>query len=220
MPDSSSQWPVYLTISKACHFLGVSETTLRQWTDEGKVKAFVTPGGHRRYSESDLKELLRGQHHAHGLKDLVSQIESAAPKQREISNQYLRSADWYVRLDERSRELMKQRGKALLALIVQYVARPVGQPDTLASARRWGHDYGAKLAELGLSLTEALEAFVLHRAPVLDAAVELLKDKEPVNRRTLTSIPKINSFVDQTLLALVQGHQSYTGGRERPTINR
>ena len=47
-----------LTIGEACQVLGVSEVTLRQWTDEGKVKAFITPGGHRRYPEAELKQLL------------------------------------------------------------------------------------------------------------------------------------------------------------------
>ena len=47
-----------LSISEASSLLGVNEATLRQWTDEGKIKAFITPGGHRRYSESELRRLL------------------------------------------------------------------------------------------------------------------------------------------------------------------
>ncbi len=46
-----------LNISEASRILGVSEAALRQWTGEGKIKAFVTPSGHRRYSQADLKKL-------------------------------------------------------------------------------------------------------------------------------------------------------------------
>jgi excisionase family DNA binding protein len=48
-----------VSISEASHLLGVNEATLRQWTDEGKLKAFITPGGHRRYYRADLKKFTR-----------------------------------------------------------------------------------------------------------------------------------------------------------------
>ena len=50
-----------LSISEASQLLGVSEGALRQWTDEGKIKAFITPGGHRRYARAELKKLM-GSH--------------------------------------------------------------------------------------------------------------------------------------------------------------
>ena len=45
---------VWMTVSEAARYLGVSEPTLRKWTDEGMVSAFRTPGGHRRYREEEL----------------------------------------------------------------------------------------------------------------------------------------------------------------------
>ncbi len=42
-----------LSISEASRMLGIREATLRQWTDAGKIRAFVTPGGHRRYSKNE-----------------------------------------------------------------------------------------------------------------------------------------------------------------------
>jgi excisionase family DNA binding protein len=44
-----------LTIKDACRYLGVSEPTLRKWTDRGDVLAFRTPGGHRRYLVEELE---------------------------------------------------------------------------------------------------------------------------------------------------------------------
>jgi len=43
-------------ISKICD---VYPTTVANWIDEGKLKAFTTPGGHRRVSADDLKEFLK-----------------------------------------------------------------------------------------------------------------------------------------------------------------
>src|SRR5688572_6614595 len=48
----------WLTIHEACAFLGVDQSTLRRWSDTGKVPVFRTPGGHRRYAEADLRALV------------------------------------------------------------------------------------------------------------------------------------------------------------------
>ncbi|MDQ3413235.1 MAG: helix-turn-helix domain-containing protein, partial [Chloroflexota bacterium] len=49
------QW---LSIHDACVLLGVDPSTLRRWSDSGKVPVFRTPGGHRRYVEADLRRLI------------------------------------------------------------------------------------------------------------------------------------------------------------------
>jgi len=49
---AGAQW---FTVGEAARFIGVSEPTLRKWTDTGKIAAFRTPGGHRRYLRSELE---------------------------------------------------------------------------------------------------------------------------------------------------------------------
>lgn len=50
-------WP----ISQAAQYLGISEATLRRWHEDGSFKAtFVSPGGHRYYSLSDLEKKTKG----------------------------------------------------------------------------------------------------------------------------------------------------------------
>src|SRR5215210_1925642 len=48
----------WLTIDAACRLLGVDHSTLRRWSDAGRIKVFVTPGGHRRYDEADVRALI------------------------------------------------------------------------------------------------------------------------------------------------------------------
>ena len=50
-----SEW---LTLGQAARFLGVAQSTIRKWSDNGQVPAFYTPGGHRRYRRSDLETFL------------------------------------------------------------------------------------------------------------------------------------------------------------------
>ena len=46
--------PDWLTLGQAAQFLGVAQSTIRKWSDVGRVPAFYTPGGHRRYRRDDL----------------------------------------------------------------------------------------------------------------------------------------------------------------------
>src|SRR5688572_2840295 len=50
--------PEWLTLGQAAKYLGVAQSTMRKWSDVGRVSAFYTPGGHRRYRRSDLDQFL------------------------------------------------------------------------------------------------------------------------------------------------------------------
>src|ERR671922_213642 len=48
----------WLTLGQAAKFLGVAQSTIRKWSDQGRLPAFYTPGGHRRYRRADLDAFL------------------------------------------------------------------------------------------------------------------------------------------------------------------
>jgi excisionase family DNA binding protein len=50
--------PEWLTLGQAAKYLGVAQSTIRKWSDQGRVPAFYTPGGHRRYRRADLDTFL------------------------------------------------------------------------------------------------------------------------------------------------------------------
>lgn len=47
-----------LSIRKAAEYLNLSKATLNRWQAKGKLKPIYTPGGHRRYLESDLRKVM------------------------------------------------------------------------------------------------------------------------------------------------------------------
>jgi len=49
----------YISIGRAARIAGVHEDTLRNWEDEGIIKPIRTLGGHRRYKESDIREIAK-----------------------------------------------------------------------------------------------------------------------------------------------------------------
>ena len=50
--------PDWLTLGQAAKYLGVAQSTIRKWSDHGRLPAFYTPGGHRRYRRRDLDAFL------------------------------------------------------------------------------------------------------------------------------------------------------------------
>src|SRR5258705_12647528 len=59
-PPSDPDW---LTLGQAAKYLGVAQSTIRKWSDQGRVPAFYTPGGHRRYRRGDLDKFLESSRH-------------------------------------------------------------------------------------------------------------------------------------------------------------
>ena len=47
-----------MTLGQAAKYLGVAQSTIRKWSDVGRVPAFYTPGGHRRFRRADLDAFL------------------------------------------------------------------------------------------------------------------------------------------------------------------
>ena len=64
-PAASGE-PDWLTLGQAAKYLGVAQSTIRKWSDQGRVPAFYTPGGHRRYRRGDLDSFLNRSGPARG----------------------------------------------------------------------------------------------------------------------------------------------------------
>src|SRR5205085_1494031 len=58
MPVPANE-PDWLTLGQAAKYLGMAQSTIRKWSDNGRLPAFYTPGGHRRYRRGDLDEFLQ-----------------------------------------------------------------------------------------------------------------------------------------------------------------
>jgi len=55
--NGNAEW---LTLGQAARYLGVAQSTIRKWSDQGRLPAFYTPGGHRRYRRRDLDSFVAG----------------------------------------------------------------------------------------------------------------------------------------------------------------
>jgi excisionase family DNA binding protein len=47
-----------MNVGQAASYLGVSAASLRNWSNRGLVPVYRTPGGQRRYDETDLDDFM------------------------------------------------------------------------------------------------------------------------------------------------------------------
>src|SRR6188474_2587312 len=56
--DTAVAAPRWLSLGPASRMVGVDPDTLRRWADEGRIEAYVTPGGHRRFDRGTIEALV------------------------------------------------------------------------------------------------------------------------------------------------------------------
>ncbi len=203
-----------ISISEASHILGVSEAALRQWTDGGKLKAFITPGGHRRYSRVELKKFISSHQKVLGIKDLVAELEDTARLHREIARTYLTTTARYNKLNQESQERLGDLSRCLLNLIIRYITEPAKREEIIELTHNIGSDLGETLAKLGFPLTDSVEAFIRHRSPIMNATTHLVGKGETFNKRVVEAIPQVDQVMDEALVSLIAAHQHYRDGSQ------
>ncbi|MFF4991485.1 BldC family transcriptional regulator [Streptosporangium saharense] len=59
-PDGTGPAEQLLTPGEVAHIFGVDPKTVNRWSLTGKIPSLKTPGGQRRYRQSDINALLNG----------------------------------------------------------------------------------------------------------------------------------------------------------------
>jgi excisionase family DNA binding protein len=201
----------WLSIDAACQLLGVDQSTLRRWSDSGKVPVFRTPGGHRRYNEDDLKALMQGESRPRRrmsrqvLTDLsFSGYESDFIRQ-------VRSRPWYRAYDASQLEELRSLGRKLVDLAIRSIGGRADHRQITEEGQAIGRRYGTMSAEAGLSADDAVEAFLFFRYPVIQAMTRFIEEESIPARRSGRIYVEISQFLDQVLVATVSAHTRATG---------
>ena len=140
-----------ISISKASKILGVDVRTLQRWDNDGKLTAYRTLGGHRRYKLSEIESLISGSIKENTKKNVFIYCRVSTKKQADSGN-LKRQKDRLVRycndkqyniihifeeiaggLNDKRRELTKmlKRLNDVDTIVIEY-------PDRLA---RFGYNY-------------------------------------------------------------------------------
>jgi excisionase family DNA binding protein len=154
--DDRSEW---LSLGDASKTLGVNSSSLRRWADAGLVRTFRTPGGHRRFSASDLDRLMgAGVDPAQELDD-----DAVARIRERLNSDEGLTHSWLDRLAPNTRHDLAELGRRMVHLVEAYVAENSNEPSLEAEAAEIGTGYAEVLHLAQVGLTEAVTAFVYFR---------------------------------------------------------
>ena len=211
MPVSQHSESDLLSLQRASDILGVHPATLRTWADKGKIKAIRTAGGHRRFARKDVDALVAAGQPLHDKENAEVLVHSALGRARmEVAGGGLQTQAWYGRIDEAAREQHRGMGRKLLGLMLHYLnaaADPAQAGRILTEAAHLGSEYGHAALREGLTLGDAMRAFLYFRDSLLESVVQLRGIAGGAEMDSLASFRLVNTFTNELLVSMVAAFQ-------------
>lgn len=208
--------PRWLSLGPASRVLGVDPDTLRRWADEGRVRAWTTPGGHRRFDRSTLERMARDRRPGAHLRPLADLGATPARLNRVYRQRYAADArsDRAVTepRDAAERDTYRTEGRRLIAALVAFLDAEVSDEEVRrrleseAAAVVDGH--GRRSAASGVSLTQAVELFVHARQPFLDELSGLGRRRSLDPARLAALYGDASALLDRLLIRFIAAHQA------------
>jgi len=203
MAIEKEQW---LTLSQAAEMLGVHPSTVRLWSDKGRIPVHRTPGKHRRYLRSEVELWAQTARQSQSL-ETDNIVRLALGRMRfQISEGHLEAEAWYQRLDEDARRQYQKSGRLLVQGLVSYLASQGS--DAVAEARAIGYEYASHGRRYDLDSVEAARAFLFFRKALLEALISVFREtRVPSGEAWGEMLYKVFAFTDQILVTLLETYQ-------------
>ncbi len=204
--------PQWLTLGEASRFLGVDESTLRSWSDAGRIPTFRTPGGHRRFSRDGLERFL-DESRRDTEPRLADLIGPHADRLVPGAVEQIRRQRWYTALDEETSKAIGLVCHRLMDGLAGYLPGGARQRDHLRSGEIAAAELGHRVAALRLSASDATEAFLFFKQIITDAVSTRLPLSPDGKVRSLRRIDTFLNGVLRGMMAAFDRHSGPAPGR-------
>ena len=205
-----------VSLGPASRLLGVHPDTLRRWADEGRIEAFVSPGGHRRFDRRELERVLATRPPGSADRPLSSLGATPDRLSRAYRRSYLaepREGSARSAIPVEDREAFRTDGRGLVASLVAFLdaPEPADRASAEATAAALTDDLARRLAAGGLSLTESVGLFVAARRPFLAELGVIARRRALDAERISAMFEEASALLDRLLVRLIAAHQEAAG---------
>lgn len=209
--ESGSQW---VTLGRASEILGVDESTLRRWADSGRVRAYRTPGGHRRFSLGNLEEMLAGDAR-HSNSDEIERL-AITKIRRQLSRARQQEDGWYATLNDTSRDKLRTLGRRLVEMTGEYIDKRNRRSVLLDEALELGESYGRILYTDGLPLPSAIGAYIGFRKTVDETTRQIAIREALPMEEALETCGQVHALGDHVLRGIAAAYETAAIPPEAP----
>lgn len=210
----------WLSLGQASRILGVSQGTLRRWADDGRLRVFLTPGGHRRFSREAIERLLPADREERPHLGLSGLTPARLVKAYRRTASTPAEGSWGAVLTDADREAFRGLGRRLALALVEHLdaVEPEIRTARLADATEISADYGRLGARAGLSMGEVVEGFLAFRRPFLAEAVVVARRRGFDMDEVTGLYEDAELALDHLLVATMSGHGLARSSRRRVRI--
>jgi excisionase family DNA binding protein len=202
---------------EASELVGVSQATLRRWSEAGDVEAFTTPGGHRRFTRASLARLLP---HPGRPRRTLQQLGETPERvmrhyRRELAGTH--AHEWLPQLDDAGKAAFREPGRDILAGVLAYLDAATAEAGEteLGAARAAAATYGELAAANRLGIAQTVTAFLHFRAPFLDELAVISRRRRLDADEALALLTAATTAFDRLLPALLDSYLAAAGPARR-----
>lgn len=206
---ASQDW---IGLREATQILGISPSTLRRWADEGTVRTFVTPGGHRRFSRAAVESLIPGARQDPVQVVLLGETPAQMSRvyRRELGRDAADELGLAAALSEEDRTRFREHGRSIVraALAALEAADPAERERRIAEAADASAEYGRGAAAMGLPVSLTVATYLRFRRPFL-AELSALARRRGLDATGATDlVDRARDMFDRLLVGTVRAYES------------
>jgi excisionase family DNA binding protein len=200
----------WMSVHEASAMIGVSPATLRRWSDAGKIKAFTTPGGHRRFSRAAVVGMLPEDRQGRpNLEEMGETPERMARIYRRELQHATQWAPWIDALDEQDRAPLREHGQRIMSALLTFfdATDPSERAAAHATAIGSAAECGGIAGRIGLPIEETVDVFLQFRMPLIRELGGVARRRGFDTTETTLLLDTATEAIDGLLKAAVRGHE-------------
>jgi len=199
-----------LSLGPASRLLGVDPDTLRRWADEGRIDAFTTAGGHRRFHRATVERILEARRH-----DATLRLATLGATTDRLSRAYRRGyshgapgGDVRDAIPSADRDSFRDSGRRLVAALLEHLdaTDDAGRDRAEHEAIAVTDELTRQLVASGIGPADAVSLFVASRRPFLAELGAIARRRSLDPERLIAIYDSSSTLLDRLLIRLVSSY--------------